>query len=135
MQDILTRVIEDLIARVGGPLTLRLILQPVVAICFAIRDGRRDARTGQPPYFWAVFSNPDHRRDLLRDGWKSVGKVFVLAMVLDVIYQIIMLRWVYPVETLMVACILAIVPYLLVRGPLNRILGNGSQDCGKDRKP
>lgn len=135
MQDILTRVIEDLIARVGGPLTLRLILQPVVAICFAIRDGRRDARTGQPPYFWAVFSNPDHRRDLLRDGWKSVGKVFVLAMVLDVIYQIIVLRWVYPVETLMVACILAIVPYLLVRGPLNRILGNGSQDCGKDRKP
>jgi hypothetical protein len=135
MQDILMRVFENLVERVGGPLTLRLILQPVVAICFAIRDGRRDARTGQPPYFWAVFSNPDHRRDLLRDGWKSVGKVFVLAMVLDVIYQIIVIRWVYPVETLMVACILAIVPYLLVRGPLNRILGNGSPDCGKDRKP
>ena len=135
MQDILMRVIENLVERVGGPLTLRLILQPVVAICFAIRDGRRDARTGQPPYFWAVFSNPDHRRELLRDGWKSVGKVFVLAMVLDVIYQIIVLRWVYPVETLMVAVILAIVPYLLVRGPLNRLLRGKPGEGGKGAKP
>lgn len=135
MQDILTRVIENLVERVGGPLTLRLILQPIVAICFAIRDARRDARTGRPPYFWAVFSNPEHRRELLRDGWKSVGKVFVLAMVLDVIYQIIVLRWVYPVETLMVAVILAIVPYLLVRGPLNRLLRDKPGEGGKGTEP
>ena len=59
---------------------------------------------------------------MLKDGWKSVGKVFILAIVLDVIYQLIALKWVYPGEAIIVAIILAVVPYILVRGLLNRIL-------------
>ena len=58
---------------------------------------------------------------MIRDGWKSVGKVFVLALVLDVVYQIIVLRFVYPGETLLVAFVLAIVPYLILRGLVNRL--------------
>lgn len=30
------------------------------------------------------------------DGWKSIGRVFVLALVLDVVYQIIAEHFVYP---------------------------------------
>jgi len=30
-------------------------------------------------------------------------------------------RWVYPLEVVIVAIILAIIPYLLLRGPVNRI--------------
>jgi hypothetical protein len=30
-------------------------------------------------------------------------------------------RWVYPLESLIVAFVLACVPYLLLRGPVNRI--------------
>jgi hypothetical protein len=41
--------------------------------------------------------------------------------VIDVVYQIIAHRWVYPGEAVLVAVILAIVPYLLIRGPVNRI--------------
>ena len=37
------------------------------------------------------------------------------------IYQFIEQRWVYPGEAVLVAIILAIVPYLLIRGPVNRI--------------
>jgi len=58
---------------------------------------------------------------MLRDGWKGVGKVFVLAILLDVIYQYIVQRFVYPGEAVLVAVILAIVPYLLFRGPINRL--------------
>jgi hypothetical protein len=47
-----------------------------------------------------------------------------VALALDVIYQIVVLRWVYPVQTMMVAAMLAIVPDLVVRGLANRI---GSQ--------
>jgi hypothetical protein len=94
-----------------------------MAILYAIRDGRRDAREGKAPYFWALFTDPTHRRDMLKDGWKSVGKVFVLAIVLDSAYQFIVLRWLYPVEALLIAVLLAIVPYLLLRGPINRVLG------------
>jgi len=58
---------------------------------------------------------------MLRDGWKSVGWVFLLGVVLDAVYPFIVLRWFYPVEALLVAIILALVPYLLIRGPVNRI--------------
>ena len=121
LEDILMRLWENLIGRVTGPMKFRFLLQPTMAIFFAVRSGLKDAREGNPPYFWAVFTDPAQRREMLRYGWKSVGKVFVLALVLDVAYQIFVLRWIYPVEALLVALGLAIVPYLLVRGPVNRI--------------
>ena len=99
----------------------RLVLQPAMALFLAIRSGLKDAREGKPPYFWALFTDAGERRAMLKDGWKSVGKVFVLAIVLDAIYQFIVQRWVYPGEAVLVAIILAILPYLLVRGPVNRI--------------
>ena len=58
---------------------------------------------------------------MVQNGWKSVAKVFVLAFILDSVYQWIALRWFYPGEALLVAFILAIVPYLIVRGPVNRL--------------
>jgi hypothetical protein len=57
----------------------------------------------------------------MRDAWKSISKVFIIAVLLDVVYQIIVVRWVYPFETVLVAILLAIVPYILVRGPVNRL--------------
>jgi hypothetical protein len=99
----------------------RLVMQPAMALFLAIRDGLKDAREGRPAYFWALFSDREDRWAMLKDGWKAVGKVFILAMVLDAIYQIIELRWFYPGQTALVAIILAIMPYLLFRGPVNRI--------------
>jgi hypothetical protein len=121
MEDLLTRIFENLIDRVSGPMKFRLILQPLMAIIFAVRSGLKDAKGGRPAYFWALFTDSVHRRDMLRDGWKSVGRVYILAVVIDVIYQLIVFRWVYPVEALLVAAILAFIPYLLIRGPVNRI--------------
>jgi hypothetical protein len=121
MEEWLSRLGEDLIGRVSGPMKLRLILQPLMATLLAVRDGLKDARQGRPPWFWAVFTTASHRRDLVRDGWKSVGKVFLLAVVLDTVYQFIELRWFYPFESILVACLLALVPYILIRGPANRV--------------
>jgi hypothetical protein len=116
-----TRLVHDLIARTTGPLHFRLVLQPLMASIFAIRAGLKDAKTGKPPYFWSLLSDPAHREDMLKDGWKSVGKVFVLAIVLDVVYQIIAEHFVYPGEAIIVAIILAIVPYLILRGLVTRL--------------
>jgi uncharacterized membrane protein YjjB (DUF3815 family) len=121
MQEHLARIWENLAGRITGPMKFRLLLQPTMALFFAIRSGLKDAREGKPAYFWALLTNPGERRAMLHDGWKSVGKVFVAALVIDVIYQVIALRWVYPGEAVLVATILALVPYLLVRGPVNRI--------------
>ena len=78
-------------------------------------------RNRKPAYFWALFTDPANRRERIQEGWKSVGKIFILAVSLDLIYQFLVLRAFRPVETLVVATTLAIVPYLVFRGPVNRI--------------
>jgi hypothetical protein len=119
--DVWNRFFENLFSRLDGPLHFRFIMQPLMAITFAVIDGIKDAKMGRPAYFWALVKNPEERRELLRIGWKRVGKIFILAVILDVIYQIKVYRWFYPGETLTVAILLAIVPYLLVRGPVDRL--------------
>jgi len=121
MEEMIARGWEDLVARVGGPMTFRLILQPAMATLLAFRAGLKDAREGRPPYFSTVVSDPVQRGALLREGWKSIGRVFFLAVIMDVIYQWIVQHRLYPLETLVVATGLAVVPYVLLRGPVNRI--------------
>lgn len=123
MDELLTRFFQNLVGRIHGPMNFRIIFQPLMALIFAIRDGRRDAREGKPPYFWTLFTQPGHRSELLRSGWKSVGKIFLVALVLDGVYQFIEVRWFYPLEALVTAFFLAIVPYVLLRGPVSRLTG------------
>lgn len=115
------RVGSQLIARVSGPMKFRLVLQPCMAAFFAIRAGLADAKAGKPPWFWELVSNPPQREDMVKEAWKRVGKVFILAVVLDVVYQLIVLHFVYPGEALIVAFILAIVPFVILRGPVVRV--------------
>jgi hypothetical protein len=68
------------------------------------------------------LNQPDQRKALLREGLKDVGKVMVVAFFVDVIYQIVVLNWYYPVQALIVAFVLAAVPYILIRGPIARIV-------------
>jgi len=121
VDELLARFLGNLHDRVSGPMSFRLVLQPAMAAFFAIRAGLQDGRTGRPPYLWAMVADPAHRRDLLREGWKATARVFVLAVVIDAIYQVVQLRWFYPNEALIVAIVLALVPYLLIRGPVGRI--------------
>jgi hypothetical protein len=121
MDEIFGRFVSDMVARVSGPMSFRLVLQPAMAAFFAIRSGLADAREGRPPYFWALVSGSAPRGATLESGWKSVGRVFILAVVLDVVYQLYVLRFVYPIEALVVAFILALVPYLVLRGLVTRL--------------
>jgi hypothetical protein len=105
----------------GGPIAWRLIFQPSMATFLAVRAGLRDARAGRPAFFWAILTDADHRRELVRDGWKDVARVFVLAAIVEVVYEIVVEHAFRPDEDLLVAFLLALLPYLLFRGPVNRI--------------
>jgi hypothetical protein len=111
---------REIVARPEGPFALRFYLQPSMAAVFAIRDGLKDARTGRPAYFWALFTDSAHRGELVRDGWKSIGKIFIIATLLDIAYQVIVLHGLRPLQTILVPVSLAILPYLLLRGLVNR---------------
>jgi hypothetical protein len=119
--ELLSRIAENLVGRVSGPMKFRLVLQPLMAVFFAVKHGLQDARDHRPAYFWAIFTEPDVRRDLLREGWQDIGKIFVIAIAIDAVYQYVVFRWFYPFESIIVAVVLALIPYLLVRGPVNRI--------------
>ena len=121
MDDSLNRFWTDLVGRLTGPMTFRLVLQPVMAALYAFRDGRKDAREGRPAYFWAIFTEPRERRELFREGWKAVARVIALGAVMDATYQVIVFRWIHPFELVVVVLALAFLPYLLLRGPINRI--------------
>jgi hypothetical protein len=122
VDDVWMRIAENMAHRVSGPMKFRLVLQPAMAAIFAIRSGLKDAKSRKSPYFWSLATDPIHRSDLMKDGWKSVGKVFVLALALDVVFQLIELHFVYPGEAVAVAFLLAIVPYLLLRGLVTRLM-------------
>jgi hypothetical protein len=112
------RLWRDLVERPDELMKFRFILQPLMAGIVAIRDGIKDIRAGRAPYFWTALSV---RR--LREGLNATARIVLLGIVMDAIYQIIVLKRFYPVEALMIALLLAFVPYLLIRGPAARIAG------------
>jgi len=118
--DLLNRGIAHLVGRFDGPLHFRLFVMPTVVTILAILADRRDAREGRPARLGAFFTDPAERRRLLRSALEDVGRVFIVAIVLDTAYQLWVFRWVYPGEVLVVAVACAIVPYVLVRGPILR---------------
>jgi len=121
VMEILARGAAQLHDRVGGPLCFRLFVMPTVVTFLAIRAGLRDAREGRKPCLWAVFSTPHERMHLFRSALKDIGRIFIVAMVLDTVYQFMVLRAFYVFQALIIAVACAIVPYLLIRGPVTRI--------------
>jgi hypothetical protein len=121
IQEILTRFWDQLIAQPSGPLAFRLILQPIMATILAILDGVKDARTGRPPFLRTILSDPSQRGAYLREGLKRVSRVIIFAFVMDAIYQVLVLRRFYLGEALVTVFVLAVLPYLLIRGPVDRI--------------
>lgn len=119
--EILSRGLDQLFGRTDGPLTFRLVIMPTVVTIIAIRagfkDGLEDARKGQPAFLWKIFTNPSQRQQLIQSGWKDVGRIVIIALVLDTLYQLIVFRAFYIVQALIVALVCAIVPYILFRGP------------------
>jgi hypothetical protein len=121
IQEILTRFWDQLIARPTGPLAFRLILQPIMVIILAVLDGLKDARAGRSPYLWTILTDAAQRAGHLREGLKRVSRVIIFALVMDAIYQFIVLRRFYPGEALVIAFVVAVLPYLAIRGPAARL--------------
>jgi hypothetical protein len=122
VQDLLLRMWTDLLARPGGPLAFRLVLQPLMAVLFAVRDGYKDARTGRSPYFWTLLHDPVRRRGRLVEGVKATVKIVLLGVAIDAAFQLRVLGSFYPGEAFGFALLLGFVPYLLIRGPADRVV-------------
>jgi|UPI0003827CB8 hypothetical protein len=119
--EVLQRQWQDLTGRPGGSMSFRFILQPAMAVIAAVHDGVRDAQLGRSPYFWTIVSDPAKRAGRLREGLVSTARIMLLGIGMDVIYQLKQLGTLFPGEAVIIALALAFLPYLLLRGPVQRI--------------
>jgi len=128
MNDFFNWLAEAILGRYDGPMHFRLFLQPAMALFLAVRDGRSDAKIGKAPYFWSLFTEPEERKRRLHEGWKAVYKVFLLAFILDIAYQFLAMSEIHPFRAVIVAFVLAIIPYVLFRGAVTRLLSSGKKN-------
>ncbi|HXZ60792.1 MAG TPA: hypothetical protein VEG26_11485 [Steroidobacteraceae bacterium] len=122
MGSFLSNYWTDFIGRFDGPLHFRLFMQPLVAVLLAVRHGARDAREGRGAFLWSLVSDPAQRRYLLHDAWKGIWRVFALAFGLDVVYQFMEWHGLKALQALSTAVVLAMIPYALLRGLVNRVV-------------
>ena len=121
MDQFFSRAWEQLVGRLDGPMFFRFVMQPIVATVLAVRAGLADARAHRAPFLWTVVTDRGARGRLIRHGFSDVGGVFVFAILLDIVYQLMVFGWIFPVQSLLVAVALALVPYVVVRGPVTRL--------------
>ncbi|HUN44553.1 MAG TPA: hypothetical protein VMU81_30055 [Acetobacteraceae bacterium] len=117
----LLRAWDMLVGRLHGPLAFRFMFQPAMAALLAIRAGLSDSNARRPAFGWAVVSDPRQRRDLAKMAWTDIRYVFIATVGIDIIYELIVHKWIFPGQVLIIGVVLALLPYFLVRGLANRI--------------
>lgn len=119
---LLDALAERIIARLVGPMSLRFVFQPLVAVLLGIRDGAMDAKAGEPPFIIDLVIDRENRRTKLAGVLKSLSKTIIIATVFDMIAQYLIFDQVRVIPAIIVGVFLLTVPYSLARGMTNRIL-------------
>ena len=57
----------------------------------------------------------------MRQSWKDVGAIFLIALILDSIYQVVVHSGIFTLELLITATVLALVPYMVLRDLVSRV--------------
>ncbi len=106
--------LEDLPKRLAGPGRMRFFFQPAMAIFLGVRSGRQDVRLGRPQ-FLAGLLHPSHRSEFLRSSFESISILLLMGILLDSVFQWILLGISYPVPALVVGPVLITIPYAAAR--------------------
>jgi hypothetical protein len=133
--EVLARIWQNMLDRPGGPFVFRFVLQPVMASIAALRDGLHDARTGRAPFLRTVLTDPAQRRGRLDEALIATSRIVLLGLLIDTAYQLIEFETFHPVEALLIALLLGVLPYLLLRGLVTRIARRrmGISSAGRER--
>jgi hypothetical protein len=111
----------DILARLSGPGKLSFILQPAVATFLGTRDGVNDSQAESPVFLWSLVFHKRHATELLRNTLASMRDLVAVAILLDIISQLLIFRVVHPCATLLVRPALIALPYALAQSSASRI--------------
>ena len=115
--------LEDIPRRLAGPGRFRFVLQPAIATLLGIRSGLADARAGRPPYLYGVLFHRHLRGEFVRTAFETVGNLLLLGILLDAVFQWVILGVSHPGAALVVGPVLIVGPYSLARALSNRLAG------------
>ena len=115
-----SRFLADIPKRLVGPGRFRFILQPALATFLGIRAGIADARAGRPPYLLALVRGTGARRELVMSGLRAIVNLLLMGILLDTVFQWVILGTAYPGAALVVGPVLIGFPYSLSRALANR---------------
>jgi hypothetical protein len=112
---------EDIPKRLAGPGRFRFILQPLFAFILGILNGLSDARLGRPPYIYGILFHQNLRRDLMREGFLTIVNLILMGILLDAVFQWIILGVSHFGAALVIGPILIVTPYGVARALSNRL--------------
>src|SRR5262249_24815663 len=89
---------------------------------------------GRSPFLRAILTQSAERIPRLNEGLNATAKILLLGIAIDVVYQFVEFDAFYPIESVLVALLLAFLPYCIIRGLVGRIWRNavvarGNQQC------
>jgi hypothetical protein len=114
------RIWYNVIERPKGPISFRFILQPSMAAIAAFHDGLKDARAARSPFVRAMVWEPEHRIGRLIEALNAIHRIILFGLLMDIIYQVIELDSFFPTEAVIIVLLLAVVPYVVLRGLITR---------------
>jgi hypothetical protein len=118
--EVRARLWQNLFERPGGPMVFRFFLQPTMAAIAAWRDGISDARSGRTPFFAGALADRAQRAVRMNEALVATARIILLGLLMDGIYQAIEFNSFHPAEAVIIALLLAFVPYVLLRGLIAR---------------
>ncbi len=113
--------LDDILKRLTGPGRFRFVLQPLTAMVLGILGGLGDVRAGRPPYLYALILHRDQRRELMKSGLETVLNLLLMGILMDAIFQWVILGTSHPGAALMVGPVLVVGPYAVARALSNRL--------------
>ena len=113
--------INKIFARLTGPMNFRFIFQPLAAILYGIKDGKMDAKAGEPPFIFDFIRNPHKRERNIKRALKRLLIPIIVGILLDGIAQHLIFKNVNIIGAVLMGTFIMGLPYSLARGISNRI--------------
>ena len=115
---------ERVLARLTGPMSIRFILQPAMAIVLGVRDGLQDVREGRSPFLWDLYTRSESRDEQIHKALDRLALPLMVAIVLDAIVQLILFDRIHLLGAILVGMTVLGVPYSLAREFTQRIVSH-----------
>jgi hypothetical protein len=104
-----------------GPGSLRVFIQPAIALLLGVRDGINDWALGRGPYLITIFRQRKRGTVLLRQGLRAIALPLCIAVAASLLFQYLIRARMRFVPALLYAILFVAIPYMLARAVANRV--------------